>query len=247
MSPSRAGPRRAFTLVELIVAAVIVAFIAAATTASLSQAVRARDGAGARSSAHARAWAAADRIARDVELAVRDAEPLHVRIAVFDGSSAAGPADSVLLFSRTTRRIRSELAVGTNDPPEGASAEVQYRLEPDPMRRAAGGAQMSVLWRRADPVPDEVPDGGGVAEPVATGILSLSIEAADEAQWHEQWDSDYSGYPHAVRITVVASDDRSRSAAAARRTVALDRTPLPAASADTAETGTGAASTGGTR
>ena len=225
MMPRTHRPRAGFTLVELIVTAVIVAFIAAATTAALSQAVRARDGAGARSSALARAAGAADRIAQDVQAAVRDPDPLHVRVVVYDGASAAGEADSLLLFARTERRVRPARVPGTNDPPEGPSIEAHYRLEPDPTRPGT-----SVLWRRADPVPDDVPDGGGVAEPVVSGIISLSIQAADEAQWYDQWDSDYSGYPHAVRVTVVAADDRSRSTATARRTVALDRTPLPAAS-----------------
>lgn len=232
MMRSRFYPHRrrpGFTLAELIVAAVIVAFIAATTTAALSQAIRARDSAAAHSSAFARACAAADRIARDLENVTRDHEPLHVRVVVTDGQAGGNPADSLLLFSRTTRRVRPPILAGSNDPPEGAEAEIAYRLEPDSARPG-----LFTLWRRADPVPDDVPDGGGVASPVAAGIVSLSIQAADSAAWYDQWDSDYSGYPHLVRVTVVAADDRSRATAAARRTIALDRTPLPVASDDSA-------------
>jgi len=226
MTPPPVHPR-AFTLVELIVASVILSFIVAATTVSLSQSLRARDAATSRSDAFFRAATAVDRIARDAECAVRDPVIEYTRVAVTPSGSADRRADSLLLFSRSMRRVRPSLVPGGAEPAEGGEYEVQYRLQPPP--RTAGGVQPpgQILWRRADPVPDDYPDGGGVAAPVVGGILSLTIQASNGVEWFDAWDSDYSGMPHALRITVVATDGRARTTAVARRTVALDRTPLP--------------------
>ncbi|MBX3357761.1 MAG: prepilin-type N-terminal cleavage/methylation domain-containing protein [Phycisphaeraceae bacterium] len=234
-SPS---PRRGFTLIELIVAAVMVAFIAAATTIALSQIVRARDGAAVRLTAFARAQAAAERMAQDVESIVRDGDLAATRFVIQPGSPANTESrlDGLLVFSRTAKRVRpSSGPLGTT--PEGGELEVQYRAD-----RVPGALVSSAsLLRRADPNRDEVIDGGGVVSPVADGVLSIAVQAFDGVGWYDDWDSDLSGYPHAVRITVVAADDSGRYTAAARRTVAIDRIPPPLAAAseeDTAATAT---------
>ncbi len=232
MTPPPTLHPRAFTLVELIVASVILSFIVAATTVSLSQSLRARDAASARSDAFSRAITAADRIARDAETAVRDPVIEYTRVAVIPSGSADRRADSLLLFSRSMRRVRPASVPGGAEPPEGGEYEVHYRLQPPPRTPGAAQPPGHILWRRADPVPDDYPDGGGVAAPVAAGILSLTIQASNGLEWFDTWDSDYSGMPHALRITVAATDDRARTTAVARRTVALDRTPLPLETAD---------------
>ncbi len=228
--PSRArrpSPRaRAFTLVELVIAAVMVAFIAAATTVAVSQLIRARDGAAVRLAAFTRAQAAADRMAQDVETLVRDSDLSAARFLIEPGApvNTESRLDGMLLFSRTAKRVRSS-AGPLGSSPEGGELEVQYRAD-----RAPGTlVSSSSLMRRADPNLDEVIDGGGVVSPVADGVLSITLQASDGVNWFDEWDSDLSGYPHAVRISVVAADDSGRYTAAARRTVAIDRTPLPLA------------------
>jgi len=59
------------------------------------------------------------------------------------------------------------------------------------------------------------------------------------------WDSDTDGYPHALRVTLVALADDGKTTAVARRVISLDRTPLPPpAPADTGTSSQPAASTG---
>jgi hypothetical protein len=51
-----------------------------------------------------------------------------------------------------------------------------------------------------------VPDGGGLATPVADGVLSVVVEASDgESGWRDEWDSDVDGLPRMVRISVTAT------------------------------------------
>lgn len=239
-APSHAAsrtPRAAFTLIELLLAALLAAGIAGAIAVSLSQALRARAASESRGDAFSRASAAVDRIALDIQNLVRTGDLFDARVLLVEGGvgQSSDPRstqrDELLLFSFSPRPARP-----LSDQNEGAVYEVQYRLQTPPDPAAAA----YVLWRRADPVPDDTPDGGGVASPIVRGIASLSIEAFDGSGWHDDWDSDRDGYPHALRITVLArSDDRIRPVEAfARRTIAIDRTPTPYATVSAQAEGT---------
>jgi type II secretion system protein J len=211
--------RGAFTLVELMVAAAIVVLIAGATTTALTQMIRARDGADARRQAYERAFAGAGMIARDAAEIARDSDLLYSKVQVSSGGTA-GPGgeeverDGLLMLIRTLRRVR-----GLEASPEGADFEVQYRVEQ--------GSSGPVLWRRVDPALDGAIDGGGIASPVALGVVSLAIQACDDQDWWDTWDSDSEGLPRGLRITVTATDDSGRIRAVARKVVAIDRVPLP--------------------
>lgn len=219
--------RRAFTLIELLLAALLAAGIAGAAAVSLSQTLRARERSESRQEAFARAAATVDRIARDVMNLVRSGDLFDARVLIVDSGQAtaefAMQRDEVLLFAHSAQQARPQ-----SDQNEGGVYEIQYRLQTPPDPSASG----YILWRRIDPVPDDVPDGGGVATPIVAGIAALSIEVFDGQAWQPSWDSDVSGYPHAIRITALARSDADRPAEAwARRTIAIDRTPIPYAAA----------------
>ena len=218
------GGRRArgFTLVELIVATVVIAGIASAVTVSISQSLRAKSNSASRSSATLRADSAAGRIARDVQNVVREGDLYLGRVLVIDKERDGLPRDEILVFAESI-----ELARPTSEFAEGGVYEVQYRVAEEIGSRAASrdGSVKTVLWRRVDPIPDEVTLGGGVVFPVVEGVVALSIEAFDGEAWSSSWDSDQDGYPHAVRIVVVARSEDGRRTETVRRVVAIDRTP----------------------
>jgi hypothetical protein len=230
--------RGAFTIAEIIVAIVITGFLAGATTLAISQAARARDASVARVEAHLRAETAASRIAADVENSIRDPEVIFTRLLITNRAER----DELLIFARSFKLVRPRTEQG-----EGGEYECQYRIEAVPPGMGSqitiNEAPLLALWRRVDPVPDEIPDGGGIAAAIVTGITSLSIKAYDGKSWFDTWDTDTAGYPHAISITAVASDDSGRYASTARRIVALDRTPLPEVPVvledDTATSGSG--------
>jgi type II secretion system protein J len=217
---------RAFTLVELLLAAIITALVAGATTVALSQMARAKNGSEARQEAMSRADAAAARIALDVATIVRDEDLSIARVAVKDGGTPGAEADELLLITRSLRRVR-----GLPESPEGADFEVQYRLGAD--------GDGPALWRRVDPALDDYPDAGGVATPVAQGVVRLSVEANDGTNWVSAWDSDSDGYPYGIRVAVTAQDSGKRATVTVRKLIALDRTPPPPASADDTGSTTG--------
>lgn len=217
-SPRARG--RAFTLIELIVATLLAAGIAAASTIAISRAIRAREAGEARQTATMRAAACVDRIALDIQNLVRSGDLYDARVLLVDSGAGALRAqrDELLLFSFSGRRVRS-----ASEQNEGAVYEIQYRLQDPPAPTDTG----YTLWRRADPVPDDVPDGGGIASPIVRGVAALSIEAFNGAAWLTNWDSDRDGYPHALRVAALARDDRMPYAEVwLRRTIAIDRTPV---------------------
>ncbi len=213
--------RRAFTLVEVIVASILVAMIAGATTIVLSRAIKSRDTAIAKEEAFGRAQAAASVIARDIRSAARDGDlrSALVRLVPGGGAEAATARDELILVSITGRPIRP-----TPENPEGPAHEVQYRVVEGVQTDEAPS-----LWRREDPYADDYPDAGGIATPVVPGIKGLKLEVYDGQTWTNEWDSDSLGYPMAVRLTVTATStvgsiSESRTA---RQVIALDRTPPP--------------------
>ena len=88
---------------------------------------------------------------------------------------------------------------------------------------------------RSDSVPDDNEGGGGKAAPMMDGIIGLYIEASDGTDWYDSWDSDISGLPVALRVTVSSAGDAqgadffadSRELMSLRTIVPIDRVPPP--------------------
>jgi type II secretion system protein J len=222
------NPRRAFTLVEVLVATIIVGMIAASVAIVISRTFKTRRLAEGRTEASARAKAAAGMIARDAQNAFRDNDLVQTRLQVIAGS-AGQHRDQLLLLARTDHTVRF-----SDEQNESEIHEVQYRIADDAPDASRPGAVGTSLWKREDPIPDEYLDAGGVASPVVPGVTELTVEAYDGETWTNDWDSDTLGFPMAIRITVkvmVSADDEPTPRGAvvsARQVVAFDRTPFPA-------------------
>lgn len=236
MQPGGAAGRRAgFTLVELVVASVIAAMLASAVALSTNQLAKSRDRSNARQEAHARVYAAAQLVGREVANLVRHGDLTKTILRIEPGSDQGTEweSDRLLIFNRSLIPVRSPgyaLAREQNIQAEGDVYEAQFSLVKDMTTDGLG-----VLWERRDPIPDDYYDAGGVALPLVSGLLSLQIEAFDGTAWAEEWDSDELGIPYAVRITcfgVIQGGTQGDDVIWARTTVALDRVPLPEAQAD---------------
>ncbi len=216
--------RRGFTLVELMIAAVMTAFVLGAVSLSLSQLSRAKSGAREQLTAHLRADAALNLVRREIITVLRDQDLFWTRLLVTDHaiSSPFGQMDrdEILAFNSQLRPIRDLDFIG-----DGAEFETHVRIEED--------ANGIVLWHRRDAVPDKYPRGGGIATPVIDGVVSLGMEAYDGDLWYPSWDSDFDGLPLAIRVTVVASgcrdgqDPYDATLAILRTVIPIDRVPPP--------------------
>jgi prepilin-type N-terminal cleavage/methylation domain-containing protein len=198
-SSLRRSPRRGFTLIELMVAGIIVALIWGAVTTSLHQLSRARSSSALQLQATLRADAALSELRKNIVSVIRSDDLYWTRLLILDGGGQT-PAgwfdrDEIALFNVRLRPVRNRDYIG-----DGMEFETQYRIIEDEV--------VPVLWQRRDPIPDEYPLGGGVATPIVEGLVSLGLEAYDGVQWYPVWDSDITGLPWAVRVTVVASGHR---------------------------------------
>ena len=217
---------RGFTLVEVMVAGIITAFLLGSISMSLSQVTKAKLVANQRLAAHQRADAALEALRREIASVIRSDDLFWTRLLIEDDgfNSRLGrlDRDEILLFSTQFRPIHPVDFSG-----EGMEYESQFRIEDDQLG--------PVLWHRRDAVPDEYPRGGGTATPLVDGIISLNIEAYDGQQWFEQWDSDNEGLPTAIRVTVAASGhspgndayDEQVPIAMLRTVIPIDRVLLP--------------------
>jgi hypothetical protein len=185
--------RRAFTLAELVVAGLIAAIVVGAVGASLSQLARTRTVARVRLDSHLRTSMALDRIRREVQAAIRSDDLFDSRLMIVDDTVSAPVGDldrdELLVFNTKVRPVRERTYSG-----DGQEWETHLRVEEDEIG--------SALWMRTDAVPDDVDRGGGMAEPIMSGIIGVKFEAYDGAMWRDEWDSDIDGMPWAVRVTI---------------------------------------------
>jgi len=216
------GRARGITLAELLIASVIAAILAGLTVVALRQASSSRNRSRAREDAVSRVYAVSQLMARDVADVVRDQESAATMVRIIHGSMTGtdNAQDELLLFAHSRQPVRVNRDPDSGGHAEGGTYEVQYRL-------VADFGDTGTVWRRRDPIPDKVYDGGGVAVPIATGITSVRFEAFDGSNWVDEWDSDTDGMPFAVRITCRGQIADSTGTTVAQCVVALDRVPKP--------------------
>ncbi|MEO1007997.1 MAG: hypothetical protein AAFX79_05490 [Planctomycetota bacterium] len=220
--PRRRTRRAAFTLVETLAAAAVLALIAGLLVSTLDQLGRSR----AASRARADAWTNADRAAQMVQRSVlqtlRRFDLAQTRLLIRDGGRGDA-RDSIAVLARGLEPVRPVDQLSLRS--DGGEFEIGYRV--------VDGADGPALWRRRDMAFDEFQDAGGVATEVAAGIASLSILAADAEGYYAEWDSDALGLPHMVVIEVVARSADGRATATARRVASLPRVHAQATLAET--------------
>ena len=186
-----------FTLIELVVAGTIAAMVLMAVTFALAQLSKTRNIARERVEAFQRASMSIEALRRDIAAMIRTDDLFDTRflLTTREASSRTGGHErsDLLMFNISLRPLHPIEYQG-----EGREYETQYRVEDDELG--------SALWRRRDMAPDERPDGGGLAEPIADGVVGFLVEASDgEGGWRTEWDSDVDGVPKLVRITVTAT------------------------------------------
>ena len=240
------APRRGFTLAELVVAGLVAAIVVGAVGASLSQLARSRTVSRVRLDSHLRTSMALDRIRREVQAAIRSDDLFDSRLLIVDDTVSAPVGDldrdELLVFNTKVRPVRERTYSG-----DGQEWETHLRVEEDDIG--------SALWMRTDAVPDDVDRGGGMAEPIMSGIIGVKFEAYDGTTWRDEWDSDIDGMPWAIRVTISGTGrpdgedpfEDPRDLLSLSTVVPLDRVPPPYVPVDPSAqpSGDGAAGAGG--
>jgi len=215
--------RRGFTIIELMVAGMMATIVLGGITISLSQLGSAKAISRQRLEAFSRCDTAIRTLRRDVITTLRRGDLFHTRLLITDATHRFQGdivnQDELLVFDG---ELRANKEIDFNG--EGMEYETQFRLETNDVS--------SALWKRRDAILDDNPIGGGMATPIADGIIALQFEAFDGISWFPEWDSDEMGIPHALRITVTSTgmqyEGEMHAALVSLRTIVpLDRVNSP--------------------
>lgn len=224
-----ARARRGFTMVEFLLAGVLLAGVMLAMGVAIQQVAKSRNTTRARIDAHLRADAAIRMVRRDLISLLRRDDLYYTRVLLESRTTTLDgmllDRDEIIVFNNRLQATRNIRYNG-----DGLEFETHYRIEDDELG--------PVLWQRRDAMPDAYPRGGGIITPVVEGILELQIEAWNGLTWFEQWDSDEEGLPWAFRLTVTASGAApgqsvaDHPTAVLRTVVPIDRSRMPLEMAD---------------
>ena len=183
------GRRSAFTLVELMVTASMLALLGGAGSAALSAGIRASQKARHLGRMTANAQRALNVIATDLRAAVvHDETALTALDAQYEG-----------LNSDTVDVIAPRSLYAAPEPGSGARCEIGYYIDNDP------DTDLAWLVRRVDNVLDDDEFAGGDLSMVAPFVAELDLAFWDGMDWLSDW-QDEDSLPRAVRIGIVVVD-----------------------------------------
>ncbi len=192
---------KGFTILEVIVAVSILAFIMLLVWTTTSQSIRAKERGEGRSQVYQQSRFAMDKIINDLQMAflvsdekllgqVRGAQAMKV---VFKGEEKG--KDSEINFA-TLSHLRL-----FRDSRESDQAEVGYYIESDPEDH-----DVLRLMRRESQYIDDKPDEGGISDVLIDGIKNFHLEFYnyEKDEWDSSWDSEgrlhQNKLPQAVKV-----------------------------------------------
>jgi general secretion pathway protein J len=198
---------RGFTLIEVMIAAGILAVMAAMTFGSFSQAWQQKEDFALADERYAQARGALDRITFELSHAFLsehyDRKRFRERPTVFKGQDRGG-RDELLFTSLAHERLES-------DAKESDQAVIRYWLERDPEN-----PRYDSLWRRSNPLIDEDAERRGHKAVLCENVRGLDLEYWDAAkeEWVDEWDASrverQGVLPERIKVTLTIVDDQAQ-------------------------------------
>lgn len=212
--------QRGMTLIEVLLAMTILAFISMLVFSAISGLRRSRDGVERVADRYREGRMAMARITRELQSAYLSAhapidESLRVVKTVFTGKSGS-PAARLDFVSMSHRRLAKNAR-------ESDQEEISYFGSEDPDQ-----SSVTDLARRQANIVDDKPDKGGRVDVMATNIDLFDLEYFDAltARWVDEWDStsmvgEKGRLPRAVKIVLVLKDGVRHHESSGRGTIRL--------------------------
>lgn len=182
---------KGFTLLEVLVATVIGAFVAATAVGTLRAVTASREKIASHIAAMSEIRFAGNLLRRDLNCIYRDKKAANVKLTGMP-TGAEEEMTSVLTFLTVSR------AQARPSYPEGDVCEVEYFLRQED--------NQSVLMRRLDPYPYKREEKGGIVYIVAENIIAFGVRFfdAENNEWQTEWPEDALSLPQMVRVTLAA-------------------------------------------
>jgi len=184
-----------FTLVEVLLASMIGAFVALVAVGTLRAISASAEMIENNISTSSEARFASKVIARDLLNLYRDTDLEKAKLVGL-AQETGGDVVSCLSFY-TVGRTKARM-----DQPEGDVYEVEYYLLKEQENRA--------LMRRMWPNPDKDSPAGGILTAIAEYIDVFEVRYFDGENWQLEWPEDMKSLPELVEVTIVATR-RSRA------------------------------------
>lgn len=195
---------KGFTLLEVLVAAVIGAFIALVAAGSLRAVTKAKEQVNSNIAVSDEIRFAAKMLSQDMANLYRDSVIENMKLDGTIEASTDNPITSLTMYTICARKARL-------DQPEGDIYEVQYYLLSE--------ADRSTLMRRVCPVvgieEDEMTQGGMLTA-IAENIMGFQVRYYDGYDWYEEWSLEVEGtLPELLEVTLVGSESMNTDQSAA--------------------------------
>jgi general secretion pathway protein J len=181
--------KNGFTLVEVLLASMIGAFIALVAVGMLRAISSSAEMIDNNISTAAEVRFASKMIARDLMNLYRDKNLKKTRLVGLVEKADEGLVSCLSLYTvgRTKARISE---------PEGDVYEVEYYLLKKEKKRA--------LMRRLWPNPDKDAPPGGILTAIAEGIDVFEVKYFDGEEWQVEWPEELESLPELVEVSIVA-------------------------------------------
>jgi len=187
-SPERLA-RGGFTLVEVLVASTIGAFVALVAVGTLRAVIASNEIVENNISATAEVRFAANMISRDLIHLYRDKNKGNTRLVGMVVQSGQVDLSYLVLYTISGVKARA-------NQPEGDIYEVEYYLVKEEDR--------SVLMRRFWPNPNLDYEPRGILTVIAEGIDVFEVRYFDGEEWSNEWPEEMQTLPQLIEVNIVA-------------------------------------------
>ncbi len=216
---------KGFTLMEVMVAVAITAFIGTAVSMAFSTGFRTKEIIEGEAERYRMVRVALNRMTREIGSAfVSDRyDPKRYRDSNDRPTNFVGERDRLLFTTFAHQRLYT-------DSKESDQAVVEYFVETSTEKGARGRQE---LKRRVNPNVGERMDRGGTTDVLFEGVKKLEFEYWDSErkQWDDEWDTRRNErkafLPTRVRITLVALDENGKEARYTTQARIMLNTELP--------------------
>lgn len=178
-----------FTLLEVMVASTIGAFISVVAVGTLQTVIRSSEMADKNIAAASEIRFSLNIIERDLTNLYRDENIENTKL-IGSVEELAEYTTSYLIFYTLNRSKARVLE------PEGEIYEVEYYLEPE-----EDGETLS-LMRRIWPNPNELVDPGGILTVLAENIDIFDVRFYDGEEWYVEWLEEMETLPQLIEVTI---------------------------------------------
>jgi type II secretion system protein J len=181
--------RTGFTLVEVIAACMIGAFVALVAVGTLRAVTAGREKINTHIATVSELRFAASLIRQDLANLYRDSDPRNCRLVSTLQSTGLDSVNHLIFYAVSRTKARA-------GQPEGDVYEVEYYLSRQ--------EEKSLLMRRFWPYPDKDVQPGGVLTAIAENIELFNTRYLAEGQWYDQWPEEKQSLPEMVEVTLAA-------------------------------------------